>query len=164
MTTVQSKSALQNGAKRLMLYKDGRFAKHKMFPFYVYNMIVRHRNKATSNFFVNGFGTNGISSVSELQERIAKGDTNVVSKISYISKSIVGSDGYYRQKKAELNSWIAHHIDCGNGPPNFFFTLSCAEYYWPDLIRLVNERIGIATGIQGTLEVSKPGIVSAMTQ
>ena len=28
--------------------------------------------------------------------------------------------------------------------PNFFITLSCAEYFWPDVLHLLNERLKIA--------------------
>lgn len=48
-----------------------------------------------------------------------------------------GSDGYWRGKTIELESWINHHIAEGNGAPNFFITLSCAENWWPDLRRLM---------------------------
>ena len=52
-----------------------------------------------------------------------------------------GSDAYWRSKKGELLSWIHHHLQKGNGPPTLFITLSCAEYYWPDIIKLLEERI-----------------------
>ena len=35
-------------------------------------------------------------------------------------------------------------MEKGNGAPMFFITLSCAEYQWPDIIRLVKERMEIA--------------------
>jgi len=43
-----------------------------------------------------------------------------------------------------LYTWINHHVEAGNGPPTFFITLSCAEHHWPDVIRLVRERMEIA--------------------
>ena len=36
-----------------------------------------------------------------------------------------------------MYTWINHHIEAGHGPPNFFITLSCAEYMWPDIKRLI---------------------------
>ena len=41
----------------------------------------------------------------------------------------------------ELNSWINYHLEHKNGPPTLFITLSCAEYWWPDLKRLILTRI-----------------------
>ena len=59
----------------------------------------------------------------------------------YYSKNVRGSDGYWRAKKAELYTWINYHVDMGHGAPTLFVTLSCAEYFWPDLKRLLEERI-----------------------
>jgi len=39
-----------------------------------------------------------------------------------------------------MYTWINHHIEAGHGPPNFFITLSCAEYLWPDIKRLIENR------------------------
>ena len=43
-----------------------------------------------------------------------------------------------------MYTWINHHIEAGHGPPTFFITLSCAEYMWPDIKRLMIERFTIA--------------------
>ena len=43
-----------------------------------------------------------------------------------------------------MYAWINHHIEAKHGPPNFFITLSCAEYLWPDINRLIDERLSIA--------------------
>jgi hypothetical protein len=39
---------------------------------------------------------------------------------------------------------VNHHVEAGNGTPSFFVTLSCAEHHWPDIIRLVKERMEMA--------------------
>ena len=59
----------------------------------------------------------------------------------YYSKNVRRSDGYWRAKKAELYIWINCHVDAGHGAPTLFMTFSCAEYFWPDLKRLLEERI-----------------------
>ena len=148
----------------LLLYYDGRFANDKMFPFYAFNYLTRHRNKTQSNFLIKGFVDESSMSVSEVKRRISEeGNLKILNQICYSTKLVSGSSGYYRFHKSHLSAWINHHIDFGNGPPNFFITLSCAEYYWPDLIRVVNERIKIRDGVMGTLAVDKPGIIKAMT-
>jgi hypothetical protein len=43
-----------------------------------------------------------------------------------------------------LVSWIGHHVEEGNGPPSLFITLSCAEYHWKDIERLLNKIRSIA--------------------
>jgi len=156
------KVSVSEWAAHLMRYFDGRFSTHQMFPFYVFNYITRHRNRETSNYFLDEMVGDNVESVEDVKKLIEKGDKSILSKISYISQNIMGNDGYYRKKKLELNAWIRSKIDCGQGPPNFFITLSCAEYYWPDLIRVVNERIKLCTGTMGTLSPDKPGLVAAM--
>ena len=59
-------------------------------------------------------------------------------------KKIRGSDSYWRAKKGELNSWINYHVEQGHGGPSAFMTFSCAKYYWPDLMHLLQEREKIA--------------------
>ena len=143
---------LKEWINHLLLYYDGRFANDKMFPFYAFNYLTRHRNKTQSNFVINNFCGDTTTSVSEIKKIISEeGNLEFLSKICYSTKLVSGSSGYYRHQKSHLSSWINHHIDFGNGPPNFFITLSCAEYYWPDLIRVVNERIKIRDGVMGTL-------------
>jgi hypothetical protein len=81
------------------------------------------------------------TTIEELQDRIAEGDTSCIDKLLYFSKNIPGSSAYWRGKKSELYSWINHHIEQGRGAPTVFLTLSCAEYFWPDLKRLLEETI-----------------------
>jgi hypothetical protein len=50
-------------------------------------------------------------------------------------------------KKAELYSWINYHIEKGRGPPNIFMTSFCAEYFWPDLKKLLEKYIYLTEGV-----------------
>ena len=43
-----------------------------------------------------------------------------------------------------MYTWINHHIEAGHGPPNCFITLSCAEYLWPDIRHLIEQRLEMA--------------------
>jgi hypothetical protein len=42
--------------------------------------------------------------------------------------------------KEKVMDWINFHIESGNGPPTLFITLSCAEYFWGDLMKLLVDR------------------------
>ena len=144
-------------AERLLFYKDGRFSTDKMWCFYALNYVTRRRNQDQGSFFVEGFYKDSPLSITEIQDEIKKGNQSFIDKISYYSKKVRGSAGYWRAKKAELYSWIHHHVEQGHGMPSFFITLSCAEYYWPDIIRLLNERLALAGHPQA---VSRVEIVS----
>ena len=131
-------------AQNLLYYKDGRFAKDKLWSFFTLNYIQRHRNKSQSRWFVKDFVGNVPPTLNSLQEQLNAGDNTFLDKLMYFAKVVPGSTAYWRGKKAELYSWISHHIEKGRGAPNVFMTLSCAEYFWPDLKRLLEEYILIA--------------------
>ena len=119
--------------KHMLLFEDGRFARDDLFCFFAENYEVRHLNSDTGHFFVNGFHKGDASTLPELQENIRKGDLKFINNLSYYAQKVKGSNEYWRQKRGEIYSWIAHHAEVGNGAPMLFITLSCAEYYWPDI-------------------------------
>jgi len=49
------------------------------------------------------------------------------------------------KQKAELYFWINHHVEMDRGAPSLFLTLSCAEYFWSDIKRLIEEFLKITT-------------------
>ncbi len=59
--------------------------------------------------------------------------------LRHFARNIRGSDNFWRSKTKNLKHWITHHIARGNGPPTFSITLSCAENWWPDLKRLLEQ-------------------------
>ena len=120
--------------KRLLYYKDARFATDKIFVFFAMNYIIRHRNSSSGRFFIDKFQRNVPDTLPELQETIRNGDTSFVNNLTYWNKCIKGLSPYWHQKQSELYTWISQHIKSGNGPPTFFITLSCAQYFWPDVI------------------------------
>ena len=141
-------------AENLLHYQDGRFAKDKLWCFFTLNYIYRHRNMSQSRFFVKDFLGQEPPTLDELKEQISKGNMDFVDKLMYYSKNISGSASYWRSKKAELYTWINHHIEKGNGPPTVFMTFSCAEYFWPDLKRLLEEYIFLCEGRKVNLDES----------
>lgn len=80
----------------------------------------------------------------DLQEQIRDGNTTFVNRLTYFAKCVKGSTPFWHQKRSELYNWIYHHVEVGNGAPTMFVTLSCGEYYWPDIIDLLRERMIIA--------------------
>ena len=136
--------SLSDWGKMLLFYEDGRFAKDKIFCFYAMNYIVRQRNASSGNFFINNFQSNCPDTLEDLKEEIAKGNTSFVNSLTYYNRRIKGGTAYWTQKRSEVYSWMHHHVERGHGAPTFFITLSCAEYYWPDIIKLLKERMELA--------------------
>ena len=129
-------------ANYLLHYYDGRFAKDKLWCFYIQNYVERHRNQSNGSFFVKNFNKyNCPTDLESLKQELREGKTDFIDKLQYFSTKLTGSDAYWRSQRYQVSTWIHHHMEMGNGPPSIFLTLSCAEYYWPDLIRLLEERI-----------------------
>ena len=99
----------------------------------------RHRNDNQGRFFVNKFQTE-VTNIEELKERVQEADCKWISKLLYFSSSIKGSGPYWRSNRNKIKTWINYHVSEGHGPPNLFITLSCAEYYWKDIARLLKQR------------------------
>jgi hypothetical protein len=138
--------SIQDWAKHLLLYKDGRFAKDPIWCFFTYNYMQRRLNISSGNYFVDSHISNPPKSLEELQNQLIDGDSSFINKIMFYTKKVRGSDAYWRSKRSELYTWLNHHMAAGNGAPQLFKTLSCAEYFWPDMIRLLEERVWIADG------------------
>lgn len=141
-------------AHNLLYYEDGRFATDKLWSFFTLNYIYRRRNQSQSQFFCKNILGNERTTMEELQDQITEGNTSCIDKLLYFSKNIPGSSAYWRGKKAELYSWMNHHIEQGRGAPTVFMTLSCAEYFWPDLKRLLEETIYSCEGKKIDLDLN----------
>lgn len=131
---------IRDWCKHLLKYYDGRFQRDQLFTLYAFNMIQRHDNNSGGNFFVNSpsFVGREPPTVEDLKRDVANGNTKYVNVLQYYSASkIRGSDSYWRGKTEELKTWIDYHVAEKHGPPTMFVTLSCAENWWPDLMRLL---------------------------
>ena len=138
-----SDANLASWGRRLLYYEDGRFAKDKLFCFYAMNYIVRHRNSSSGKFFIEKFQRDVPETLEELKDTIRSGDTKFVNHLTYYNKRIKGSTSYWFQKRAEVYAWINEHMQLGHGAPTFFITLSCAEYFWPDCLRMLKDRFNV---------------------
>ena len=107
---------------------------------------MRRKTTDSGAYFVDGFFDKGPQTLKELKDQIKEGNTAWISRLAYFSYHIKGSPGYWRYKRSEVYAWVNHHIEAGNGPPTLFLTLSCAEHYWPDIKRLLQERLNFQQG------------------
>lgn len=130
--------------KNMLFYQDGRFDNDEYFSFFAMNYITRHRNNKSGGFFVKAFSKGCPRSLEELQQQIRNGNMSFINSLTYYNKRVKGSNSYWRAKRSELYTWINHHVEKGNGVPMFFITLSCAEYHWHDIIRLLKQRMELA--------------------
>ena len=132
---------IREWANHMLHYYDGRFINDQMFSLFVFNSIERHKNNSEGNFFFKSdrFLGENPPTIEELKRKLASGDDTYIQMLRFQARNIKGSDNYWREKTSELESWIHHHVACGRGPPTFFMTFSCAENWWPDLRRLLEQ-------------------------
>ena len=128
----------------LFRHKDGRFQNDKFFCFYALNYITRHRNASSGSWFVREFSKGCPENLEDLKSQIEAGNTSFINRITHCNQNTKGSTPHWHKKRSELCNWMNCHVQEGNGPPMLFITLSCAEHHWPDIIRLIQERMAIA--------------------
>lgn len=125
----------------LLRYRDGRFMRDPVFSFHLMNYVQRHLNNKEAVWFIKKYISGKEMTVEDLKEEIARNNLDFVHKIqSFAGQKIRGSDGWWRNRKHELDTWIAHHLQNKNGPPTMFMTFSCAEYWWSDLEKMLVKR------------------------
>ena len=143
--TYLSKSKQRTNAipwtKKLMRWKDGRFMSDPLFTFHLPNFLQRHQNSDSGLFFVREYIDDPSITVEEIQDQIRRGDMSFIHKlVHYTSQKVIGSDSWWRNRKQELDKWLAYHLGKGHGAPTLFLTFSCAEFWWKDLLNLICKR------------------------
>ena len=64
----------------------------------------------------------------ELHEMVSSGSYfKVVSKLMHYAKNVTGTNAYCNQTKEQLKATITQL-----GAPTIFWTLSCADFHWPE--------------------------------
>ena len=81
---------------------------------------------ADGNFYIkHNFGA--VPTIDEYDMLSNESYSNVMNKIQYYATNISGTNSYWYQIKQQLKSMLEQV-----GSPTIFFTLSCAEFHWPE--------------------------------
>jgi hypothetical protein len=107
--------------------------------FFYFELHLQKKELQSKSMVVKEFTGNNLPSLEQLHNMIQDGNLSFIDKLMYFGKIIPGTVSYWRSKKAELYSWINHHVEMGRGAPSIFLTLSCADYFWPDIKRLLED-------------------------
>jgi hypothetical protein len=141
----------------MLLYRDGRFSKDPVFCFFANNYVVRRLNSSSGKWFVDSFQNNAPATLEDLRDTVRHGEYNFINNLTYYTRRVKGSSQYWYQKRNELYSFVNHHVEAGKGAPNWFVTLSCAENQWPDVERLIKERLFLAGENPDLCNKGEPG-------
>ena len=112
-----------------------RFASHPRFTYWAFNILYRRRLLNQGNFFIKRNPGEANLTFDELQAMLSSGSCNsIMSKLMHYAKNVTGTNAYWNQTKEQLKATITQV-----GPPTIFWTLSCADFHWPEFHSLFSE-------------------------
>lgn len=115
----------------LMQFHDKRFAKDLRFPYYAHNSLARWDALECGNAYVLRNQMQNVNAA-DMLEILDDPRHNLASTIMYYGSNLRGSRPYWKQRCSELIQMVKQL-----GQPTVFFTLSAADYHWPDLFRIL---------------------------
>ena len=105
-----------------------RFASHPRFAYWAYNILYRRRILQQGNFFLKQNPSEANLALSDLKEMLHNQSyTSLMSKLLHYTKNVSGTNAYWNSAKDDLKSIITEV-----GAPTIFWTLSCADFHWPE--------------------------------
>jgi len=127
---------LRTYGRHLLLYKDGRFAKHSRFRYVLFNMLMRRQINTKSGFFVRRIRPeHGDLTLDDLkmafQDNTVESEA-IVNSITRFSSTLRGTRPFWYGKLKQLQATVRQL-----GSPDLFITLSAADYHWDSLMRLM---------------------------
>lgn len=121
--------------KYLLQYHDQRFAKDSRFVYYAYNTMARWTAINCGNVFVRQNELEGYTA-EDLLELLNEPNRDLAKSIMYYGQTLRGTRAFWKVRCTELLSMVRQI-----GTPTIFFTLSAADYHWPDLYRIISPEI-----------------------
>lgn len=121
-----------NYFKHLMLYDDGRFAKHCRFRYFALNTEMRWRALQTGRVYVRQNPEDAHLSIEDLRDMVGRQGEIFANHVLHYAASLRGTKQYWFQQRSRLISMVD-----ALGMPTIFFTHSAADLQWPELARLI---------------------------
>ena len=140
----KSKVPMEQWADHLLWYRDGRFAQHKAFKFVVHNIIRRQQSRRVALYCQSKVGAN--ASISEISKSLDSKKDNIGKKILHFGETLTGTSQYWRSVYNKLLSFVRFMVHHGHGLPHYFITVSCAEFWWKPLRRILEVYLKATTG------------------
>ncbi|KAK3911591.1 Filaggrin [Frankliniella fusca] len=148
------KVSLSDYIKHLMLYSDGRFAQDERFRYFLMNSEMRWTALNVGNIYVQKHSIFSKMTIIQLK-MFLKENPSVVNQIMNFGSRLRTTKSYWSSRCGEL-------LDIVNqlGTPTIFFTLSSADYHWPDLYRLLGYDVKTLTVQEKADLISKNPLVA----
>ncbi|KAK3918326.1 ATP-dependent DNA helicase [Frankliniella fusca] len=152
----ERKVSFKDYIHHLMSYKDQRFAKDERFRYFIMNTQMRWESLNIGNVYVK---KNSIFSKMTILQLKAYFKENpwIINQIMHFGSRMRSTKSYWNSRCSEL-------LDMVNqiGAPTVFFTLSSADYHWPDLYRLLGHDVSkLSAKEKGILLADNPLIADS---
>jgi hypothetical protein len=122
---------LNDYARHLMCFSDGRFGRHPRWRFLVFNMLMRRRAGNSARFYVSKASALKDFTREELTEALLTDDT-LLPQIVRQGASLTGTRPYWKSRSSALLAQ-ARFLSPNTSP--VFVTFSAADMQWHDLHR-----------------------------
>jgi ATP-dependent DNA helicase PIF1 len=124
-----------------MDFHDGRFARHRRWPWFAFNTLQRTRALGNAKVYVQQHDEEGRMTAAELLELLKGNDIALANKMMRYGSSLRGTRAYWLQRRQELTDMIRQ-----GKTPHLFFTLSAADLQWADLHRHMPSEVEVTAG------------------
>ena len=121
-----------NYFKHLLMYEDGRFARHPRFRFFALNTEMRWRALQAGRIYIRQHPGDAQLTVDELRDMVGREGEAFSNRVLHYAASLRGTRQYWFRQRSRLISMVDTL-----GLPTIFFTHSAADLQWPELARLI---------------------------
>ena len=121
-----------NYLKHLLMYEDGRFARHPRFCYFALNTAMRWRALQTGRIYVRQRPQDAQLSEEELRDMVGREGEAFSNCVLHYAGSLRGTRQYWFKQRSRLIAMVDTL-----GLPTIFFTHSAADLQWPELARLI---------------------------
>ena len=121
-----------NYLKHLMMFEDGRFARHPRFRYFALNTEMRWRALQAGRIYVRQHPHDAQLLVEELRDMVGREGEMFSNRVLHYATSLRGTRHYWFQQRSRLIAMVDTL-----GLPTVFFTHSAADLQWPELAHLI---------------------------
>jgi len=139
--------------KHLMMYQDGRFARHPRFRYFALNTEMRWRALQTGRIYVHQHPQDARLTVEELRDMVGREGEIFSSRVLHYATSLRGTRQYWFKQRSQLIAMIDTL-----GLPTVFITHSAADLHWPELARLICPSDQTSSSARSTAVIENPAI------
>ena len=133
-----------------------RFASHPRFPYWALNMKQRHELPSQSKVYIQQHPCDASLTVEQLQDMVGTMDSvQLMNRLQRYATKVLGSKQYWYTRYQELKALLEQ-----KGPATFFWTVSSADNYWPELHSLMphNRQTEVTHGMRVNAVINNPHI------